>query len=192
MSQFLIYGLRDPRTDEYRYIGKSSSGLIRAQSHLTYSHNEGVNLWVHELRGENLLPFVDVFEECDEDTLMDKEKFWIQHYEKVGCRLFNSIRYRGHGIEKLLESIRREEKELEDTLNRLATEHADVKTLGGYIKTRRKTLKLRQEDLAEMSGVNARTISMLENNDANVTLQTAFKILDILGCTLQPVIKKLM
>jgi len=44
MGEILIYGLRDPRTDEYRYIGKSTSGLNRPKSHFTYSHNSSVNI----------------------------------------------------------------------------------------------------------------------------------------------------
>lgn len=33
MSRFLIYGLVDPRTNEVRYVGRSSSGLVRPKHH---------------------------------------------------------------------------------------------------------------------------------------------------------------
>ena len=69
MNQYLIYGLRCPKTDDYKYIGKSSSGMQRAQAHLTYSHNESVNYWVAELREQGFCPLIDVIEECSTDVV---------------------------------------------------------------------------------------------------------------------------
>ena len=50
MNNNIIYGLKDPRTDEFRYVGKSINGIERAKSHLNHSHNPLVNEWVNELK----------------------------------------------------------------------------------------------------------------------------------------------
>lgn len=36
-EKYLIYGLRDPITEEIRYVGRSSSGLTRPKSHYSVS-----------------------------------------------------------------------------------------------------------------------------------------------------------
>lgn len=113
MKNNIIYALREPRTDEYRYIGKSNSGIKRAKSHLTFSHNNNVNIWVQELRELGLSPIIDVLEECEEELLNIKESFWIQYYEECGCKLFNSLKYSGHAIEKLKKEVVLEKKALE-------------------------------------------------------------------------------
>ena len=145
MNEYLIYGLRCPKTDDYKYIGKSSSGINRAKAHLTYSHNESVNHWVAELREQGLCPLIDVIEECTEDDLQIKEHFWIQYYTARGCKLMNSILYRGAAIEKLEQQIAEAQKELDATLNRVLDIINETSTLGGFIKNRRKNLNINQE-----------------------------------------------
>ena len=189
MSEYLIYGLRCPKTDEYRYIGKSSSGIKRGQAHLTYSHNESVNHWVMELREQGLCPLVDILEECYEDNLAVKEKFWIQFYESKGCKLMNSIMYRGSAIEKLQQEISEEQEKLSNILQDLKSEVADLSEIHTFIRNRRKHLKITQEDLAEMVQVTSKTISQIEKGEANPLYSTIVKMLDILGYTLVPRLK---
>lgn len=53
--------------------------------------------------------------------------------------------------------------------------------LAETMKSRRKTLGISQQDLAEMSGVSLATIKDIERGKGNPSLETVQKILDILG-----------
>ena len=187
--QYIIYGLRCPKTDEYKYIGKSSSGTLRAKAHLTYSHNESVNHWVAELREQGFCPLIDVLEECKEEDLQIKEKFWIQFYTGKGCKLMNLILYRGAAIEKLEIDIANAQKELELVLNKVIKTTNEISTLGGFIKNRRRILRITQVDLSEMAGITSRTLSEIELNNANPSYYTIERILDILGHKLTVTLK---
>ena len=58
-------------------------------------------------------------------------------------------------------------------------------TLGEQIKNRRKVLKIRQEDLAEISAVALRTIVSIERGEGNPSLETLLKLAEVLGMELQ-------
>lgn len=53
--------------------------------------------------------------------------------------------------------------------------------IGQKCRTRRKDLRLRQRDLAELAGVTLRGLTDLENGHANPTLNQLAKIADVLG-----------
>jgi transcriptional regulator with XRE-family HTH domain len=57
----------------------------------------------------------------------------------------------------------------------------DVQKLGKELRVRREFLKLRQEDLAEMSGVATKTIQLIEHGTGNPSLRTLEKVTKILG-----------
>mgnify|MGYP006431347043 CR=1 FL=1 len=57
------------------------------------------------------------------------------------------------------------------------------------IKERRKTLKVSQETVAELSGVGLRTLKQLESGNGNPTLITIQKIADVLGMELSLKVK---
>lgn len=59
------------------------------------------------------------------------------------------------------------------------------KILGLLIKERRKFLKIRQKDLAEISDVALRTIVLVERGEGNPSLETLLKIAEVLGMELQ-------
>ena len=61
----------------------------------------------------------------------------------------------------------------------------DKEKLGVLIKERRKILKIRQEDLAEISDVALRTIVLVERGEGNPSLETLLKIAEVLGMELQ-------
>jgi DNA-binding XRE family transcriptional regulator len=192
MNQYLIYGLRCPKTDDYKYIGKSSSGLERAKAHLTYSHNESVNHWVAELREQGFCPLIDVLEECTEEELQIKEHFWIQYYTARGCKLMNSIFYRGAAIEKLEQQVADAQKELDNKLNKILDMIDEMSTIGGFIKFMRKRRGLNQQDLAEMAHITSRTLTDIELGKGNPSYATIEKLLDILGYKLVPTLKNLV
>lgn len=63
-SQFLIYGLLDPRTGLLRYIGKSTCGLRRPRMHRSVPKKEGKHKtnWLLQLQREGLEPEIVVLE----------------------------------------------------------------------------------------------------------------------------------
>ena len=60
------------------------------------------------------------------------------------------------------------------------------------IKQRREQLSLTQEDLSEMSGINLRTIYLVENSHGNPSLETLGKLLDVLGLEIKVQLKEMM
>lgn len=59
------------------------------------------------------------------------------------------------------------------------------------IRSRRESLNLRQEDLAEMSGVATKTIHSVEAGSSNPSLKTLLKLADILGLEIVVQVKKI-
>ena len=65
-------------------------------------------------------------------------------------------------------------------------------TIGEHIKTRRKTLRVTQPQLAALAEVSINTLYKIERGQANPTLDTLDKIADILGMEIRlQVVKKL-
>lgn len=56
-----------------------------------------------------------------------------------------------------------------------------MSNLGKQIASRRKQLNISQADLAEMAGVSLRTLSAIENGDANPSVDVLSKVLEPLG-----------
>jgi len=65
-----------------------------------------------------------------------------------------------------------------------------LEELGKSIKYRREFLNLRQEDLAEMSGIAIKTIHLIESGTGNPSVETLGKITTVLGLELLLQIKK--
>jgi DNA-binding XRE family transcriptional regulator len=188
--QYIIYGLRCPKTDSYRYIGKSSSGIKRAKSHLIYSHSQSVNKWVSDLRDKGLCPLIDVIEPCPtQESLIEREKFWIKFYEDAGCELLNVYIYKSDYIAELTEEVDIAQYNLEKALKKANDELVQVSTLRGFIRNRRKSLNLKQKDLAELAGITQRTLTDIELGKGNPSYTTIEKLLDILGYKLVPTLK---
>lgn len=95
----LIYGLVDPRTDELRYIGLSTTGWERIRHHLvaarseranSYSHQWRLYNWLRSIAKDELEPVVRILERSvSDEELSDAEILWIAHYRSLGYRLFN-------------------------------------------------------------------------------------------------------
>lgn len=60
------------------------------------------------------------------------------------------------------------------------------------IKDRRKTLEVTQEFVAEIAGVGLRTLKQFESGKGNPTLETIYKICDVLGFEFNLQIKKMV
>lgn len=186
MSDLIIYGLRCPKTHYYKYIGKSSSGLVRPKTHLVLSHNNSVRLWIEELREEGLCPLIDVIEECSEDNLLEREKFWIAYYHESVYPLMNIIEYRGYSITKIQEELKIEEQRLAEKLNKVKQEISNLDNIHEFIKYIRKERGMNQEILADLSGVGLRTLKQIETGKGNHTYKTLENLLNVLGYKLTP------
>jgi len=198
MKNCIIYGLKDPRTDEYRYVGKSINGIKRAKSHFNHSHNPMVNEWINELKLDNYLPDIIILENVNDwSELVDKEKYWTGKLINDGYDLCNIlIRDSYNNIinaynKQLEEQIISKELILKNKLCDLIVDKFVSPDTANLIKERRKILNITQEDLAEASGVGLRTIKSLETNNGNPTISTLNNILDCLGLELVITLKKL-
>jgi transcriptional regulator with XRE-family HTH domain len=67
----------------------------------------------------------------------------------------------------------------------------DKVNIGHIILKRRNSLSLKQEDLAEMTGVTSKTIYLIESGNGNPSIDTLTKLLDTLGLEITIDIKKI-
>lgn len=90
----IVYGLKDPRTEEVRYIGKSVHGIRRAKAHLCPSNLSKVNHknhWIKQLIAENLTYEIVILETClDEASVLVAEVKWIAIGRGAGWKLTNA------------------------------------------------------------------------------------------------------
>ena len=63
--------------------------------------------------------------------------------------------------------------------------------IGYLIQKRRSTLSIKQEDLAEMTGITSKTIYLIESGNGNPSIDILNKLLDILGLEIFIEIKNL-
>ncbi len=90
-----IYGLWDPHDMCLRYIGKSNNPFMRLSYHISLAkHHKGKGFrrinWIKSLLNDNLLPVMEILEECDEDNWQEIEKIWIKEAKDMGLDLVNT------------------------------------------------------------------------------------------------------
>ena len=98
MNTFYIYSLKNPITNEIRYIGKTGDLHRRLQNHISHSktHNTRICNWIKSLITNNLLPIIDIIEICNDSNWEEREIYWIQYYKDLG---FNLVNFRKGGNE---------------------------------------------------------------------------------------------
>ena len=67
----------------------------------------------------------------------------------------------------------------------------DLLGIGKQLESRRKELNLRQDDLAEMSGITVRTIYNIETGGGNPSMKTLARLCAILGLSIGISIKQI-
>lgn len=102
MKEFTyIYALRDPGTNEIKYVGKSNNPESRAKNH----YSEGVNarkmLWMKDLKERGLRPELIILEQRPIDDFRQAESSWIHFFLDLGCNLVNAI-YPGYDRLKMM------------------------------------------------------------------------------------------
>lgn len=94
--QCFIYGLIDPRTEEIRYVGKTTRGLYRVLAHgksigVTKEKHTHKYRWIRSLRELGLSYGWTILEIIEDVFLIDdRERFWIAHGREVGWPLTNA------------------------------------------------------------------------------------------------------
>jgi hypothetical protein len=90
--RFIIYALTDPRTDEIRYIGRSSTGMGRPLEHRSRVMREKTHkaAWVRSLIRKGLSYGFVVLKKCsDLEESIESEKEFILLHRLFGARLTN-------------------------------------------------------------------------------------------------------
>jgi hypothetical protein len=92
MDKVKIYSLSDPITNEVMYIGRTKARLsARLSSHYHCSRHNSTprDIWIANLRNNNLKPIMKVIEDVEESIWREKEKYWISYYREINPNLTN-------------------------------------------------------------------------------------------------------
>lgn len=96
-TKLIVYGLLDPNTLDLRYVGRSSSGLVRPKKHIwnmtenktRYSHLR-IYRWIEILRRDDAKPTIIVLSECStQEQLALEEIRWIALAKQFDHNLTN-------------------------------------------------------------------------------------------------------
>jgi len=84
MRTIYIYSLKDPETNEIRYVGKTTNITTRLKAHITRSrHNKYHSArWVQSVIKRGFRPIIELVEECTEENWIEREKYWIAYYRE--------------------------------------------------------------------------------------------------------------
>lgn len=106
ITQCIIYGLFDPRTEECLYVGYTSqSPVTRVAQHLQDARRAKPGKspkhdWLCDLMDNDLMPEFRVLEKSPVDTAVDREAFWIGAMLNQGVPLLNAFGYSKEQIAK--------------------------------------------------------------------------------------------
>lgn len=165
----LIYGLRDPRNDVYKYIGKTTIGNGRPLQHLTHSHNSFVNEWINELSKLGQSPYVDIIEkDIPLEKLADKERYYITYYSDLYGELFNLNP--GNTIECINTPSILEFKQLDAALLTLLNP-------GEVWKILKRSTGFSDDTIANMLNVARKTVYRLKDGCTTVMLDTVIRMI---------------
>lgn len=85
-----IYILKNPNTNEVRYVGQTNDIKRRLGRHIQNAKNvkdkRHINNWIRSLNDK---PVMTVLETCEYKQKDEKEQYWIDYYKNLGCDLCN-------------------------------------------------------------------------------------------------------
>jgi len=153
-SQFIIYGLVDPRNGELRYVGQSSRGFDRPMNHWNRKRcreaNDHCHCWIKNVLSDSLIPEIEVLQECTfEDELSEAEIFWIAYFKAIGCRLTNAT-LGGEGTRGFVSPMKGK-KHSEETKKKIS-----IANLGKISWNKNRSTKLSHAEAYSKSGAKQR------------------------------------
>jgi len=91
METTFIYVLKDPTTNEIRYVGKSNNPKKRLYRHCDRNKDIGTHKrnWINKILDKNLKPILEIIKEVPKFDWQKQEKFYIEYYSSIGCDLVN-------------------------------------------------------------------------------------------------------
>ena len=81
-----IYALKDPRSGEVRYVGKTINPTVRLQSHIYEAKKGSAShkaYWMRQLLKLGMKPEVTVLEMCEETAWQERERHWITQFDNL-------------------------------------------------------------------------------------------------------------
>lgn len=85
-----IYSLKDPLTNEIRYVGKTEKPLNeRLRSHINKNDNTHVRNWIKKLKRKNLKPIIEIVDKVPISEWQFWEIFYISLFKSWGFNLTN-------------------------------------------------------------------------------------------------------
>lgn len=85
-----IYCLKDPITNEIRYIGKTSIALHkRLSAHCKDKKPSYKKNWITSLKRKGLKPVIEIIEIAKEDNWAERERYWINFYKEKNYKITN-------------------------------------------------------------------------------------------------------
>jgi hypothetical protein len=80
-----IYTLKHPITNEIRYVGKTVNCKDRLYNHIAKApkFKRHSSRWINSLLKENLMPVMEILEECNEYNWEEKECYWIAQFTNL-------------------------------------------------------------------------------------------------------------
>lgn len=151
-----IYALVDPRTDEIRYVGKSSDPHRRFDEHVKREgYNRHKQNWIRQLERLGLAPELVVLEECNGDW-QERERFWIAYGFSEGWPLTN-IGSGGEGNDsaawRRIWSDPNNLAKLSDAMNKRLADPSDMASWKAAMKAGNSTPEAKAKWLATMRGI---------------------------------------
>lgn len=92
LENIYIYILKDPNTDEIRYVGMTREPHARLSSHLrgTKRYPKGPKgKWIQGLMDNQQKPVMEIVEVCNSSNWHGRESYWIAFYKEQGYNLTN-------------------------------------------------------------------------------------------------------
>jgi group I intron endonuclease len=91
LSETFIYTLKDPITNEIKYVGKSDNPESRLVEHIRKSKYSKTykNNWIISLLKKDLKPILEILDIVDIDNWSFWEKYWISQFRTWGFKLTN-------------------------------------------------------------------------------------------------------
>lgn len=78
-----IYCLKDPDTNEIRYIGKTNNLKQRFHNHKNKITGTHCSNWILKLKANGKVPIMELVEECSNDIWQEREIYWIAQYPNL-------------------------------------------------------------------------------------------------------------